>query len=138
MKYEVVRETPSVDDYLRLRREAGLGGKSLEAAQRGLPNTIFAAQVRHNGRMVAMCRLVGDGGLQYAAVDGAVAPDYQGEGLGKIVVGEVVNYFKDTAPPGAYMIGVTGVPGFMERVGFEIVREPEYGVYVWQPMEGDR
>ncbi|MEJ7247919.1 GNAT family N-acetyltransferase, partial [Staphylococcus epidermidis] len=32
---------PSVEDYLKLRIDAGLSAKSIEAAQRGLPNACF-------------------------------------------------------------------------------------------------
>lgn len=139
MSYEIVRETPSVDDYLRIRRAAGLGDKSVEAAERGLPNTIFGVQVMHEGQTVAMCRLIGDGGCHYACVDAAVIPEHQGKGLrttqlGKIVVGEVAQYFKDTAAPGAYLMAITPVPKLGYQTGFQLVPPPEVGMYVWQPM----
>jgi len=133
--YEIVRETPSVEDYLRIRKEAGLGAKSVEAAERGLPNTIFGVQALFDGEAVGICRLIGDGGCHYAAVDGAVVPEHQGKGVGKILLAEVVKHFNETAPPGAYLMGTTVAPGFVEKLGFKFVEENEFGIYLWIPAE---
>ena len=133
--YEIVRETPSVEDYLRIRKAAGLGPKSIEGAEKGLPNTVFAIQVLHESEVVAFCRLIGDGGLFYAVVDGAVLPGHQGAGLGLLVVGECVEHFKNNAPPGAYCMGIAVSPKFVNRVGLETVTPPEAGVAMWLPAE---
>lgn len=140
MTYQVVRATPGVEDYLRLRREAGLGEKSVEAAERGLPNTLFGVHVCHEGKVVAMARLVGDGGTNYACVDAAVHPDHRGQGLGtqalgRLVVGEVAQYFKEHAPGGAYMMAVTKVPKLGYQTGFKLFDPPEVGMYIWQPLK---
>ncbi len=140
MAYELVRTTPGVEDYLRLRRAAGLGQKSLEGAERGLPNTMFGVHVRCGGEVVAMARLIGDGGTNYACVDAAVHPDHQGRGLktaalGQMVVGEIAQYFEDNAPPGAYMMAVTKVPKLGLQTGFQLLDPPEVGMYMWQPLK---
>lgn len=140
MTYEVIRTTPGVDDYLKLRRAAGLGEKSVEGAEKGLPNTLFGVHVRHQGEVVAMARLIGDGGTNYACVDAAVHPDHRGTGLGtqalgRLVVGEVARYFKENAPGGAYLMAVTKVPKLGFQTGFELLDPPEVGMYIWQPLE---
>lgn len=140
MTYEVIRTTPGVEDYLELRRAAGLGAKSVEGAERGLPNTLFGVQVRHEDRVVAMARLIGDGGTNYACVDAAVHPDHRGRGLGtpalgQLVVGEVAQYFKQNAPGGAYMMAVTKVPRLGFQTGFSLLDPPEVAMYIWQPLE---
>jgi len=139
MAYEIVRSTPSVDEYLALRRAAGLGVKSVEGAERGLPSTIFGVQVRHEGEVVAMARLIGDGGTNYACVDAAVHPDHRGTGLGtralgRLVVNEVAQHFRDNAPGGAYMMAVTRVPRLGLQTGFQLLDPPEVGMYMWQPV----
>lgn len=141
MTYEVVRTTPGVEDYLRLRRAAGLGEKSVEAAEQGLPNTLFGVHVLCQGEVVAMARLVGDGGTNYACVDAAVHRDHRGvglrsQGLGELVVNEIVQYFKANAPGGAYMMSITRVPRLGHRTGFQLLDPPEVGMYVWQPLSG--
>ena len=131
--YKLVRETPSVEDYMRVRKAAGLGAKSLEGAKMGLPNTIFAAQAVFRGEMVALCRLIGDGGLFYMVADGVVLPEHQGKGLGKLALGECVEHFRQTAPPGAYLMGMSISPEFVKKVGFETATPPECGIFIWQP-----
>lgn len=140
MAYDVVRSTPGVEDYLRLRRVAGLGEKSVEGAERGLPNTIFGVHVRCDGEVVAMARLIGDGGTNYACVDAAVHPDHQGKGLrtpalGRIVVGEVAQYFENNTPGGAYMMAVTKVPKLGLQTGFQLLDPPEVGMYMWNTLK---
>lgn len=101
--YSLHVETPAADDYLRLRVQAGLSPKSVEGATLGLPNTIHGVVVRHDGRVVGMGRVVGDGGLFYQIVDIAVEPAHQGLGLGKAIVGALVEPLRSTAPDGAYV-----------------------------------
>jgi len=101
--YELLVGTPSVEEYRRLRLLAGMSGKSAEAAEAGLPNTIFGVTMRRDGMLVGMGRLVGDGGLFFQVVDIAVDPEHQGRGLGKRIVGTLVEYVKTTAHPGAYV-----------------------------------
>jgi GNAT superfamily N-acetyltransferase len=78
-------ETPAVDDYLRLRRVAGLTPRSMAAAEKGLPNTVAGVVIRKDGRAVGMGRLIGDG-LFYQVVDIAVEPEHQKKGLGKAIM----------------------------------------------------
>lgn len=139
MSYELVRTTPSVDHYLRLRGAAGLGDKSVEAAERGLPNTLFGVHVVHRGEVVAMARLIGDGGTNYACVDASVHPEHRGKGLrtqslGRLVVEEVAQYFRENAPGGAYMMAVTKTPKLGVQSGFQLLDPPEVGMYMWQPL----
>ena len=101
--YDMAFEVPSADDYRRLRVLAGLSAKSAEAAATGLPNTLFAVLIRWNKQVVGMGRLIGDGGLFFQVVDIAVDPAHQGQGLGKAIVGKIVEHVKQTAPVGGYV-----------------------------------
>ena len=101
--YALVERTPSVEDYLRLRTVAGMGRKSLEAAVSGLPNTLFAVVIEHEGRAVGMGRLVGDGALFLQVVDIAVEPAHQGRGLGKAVMAALMVWTERHALPGTYV-----------------------------------
>jgi len=102
-RYEFRCETPAVDDYRRLRAVAGLSVKSEAAALRGLPNTLRAVVVFHEGRAVAMGRVVGDGGCHCQIVDMAVEPAHQGQGVGKRIFADLVAWLRETAPESAYV-----------------------------------
>jgi ribosomal protein S18 acetylase RimI-like enzyme len=101
--YELISGTPGVDDYRRLRKVVGLSEKSQAAAEAGLPNTWFAVTVRHEGAIVGMGRVIGDGGTAFQIVDIAVEPEHQGKGLGKRIVAALVDHLRANAPASAYV-----------------------------------
>lgn len=103
MSYELVSGTPSVEDYRRLRRVAGLSEKSQAAAEAGLPNTWHAVTIRHDGSTIGMGRVIGDGGTAFQIVDIAVEPEHQGKGLGKRIVAALVDHLRAHAPASAYV-----------------------------------
>ena len=69
---------PTVEDYCQLRVLAGLSAKSREAAARALPNTLFGVCAYQGAELVAMGRIVGDGGCHLQVCDIAVLPRLQG------------------------------------------------------------
>lgn len=100
----VLLATPDPDTYRRLRTACGLSAMSAEAAARGLPNTLFAVQLRDAaGRTVGMGRVIGDGGCFFQVTDIAVLPDYQGRGLGKKIMAEIRTWIDANAPAGGYV-----------------------------------
>lgn len=101
--YTINHDIPSVDTYRHLRQASGLSAKTLEAASRGLPNSLFAVQITHAGETVAMGRVIGDGGTFYQVVDIAVLPAHQGRGLGKKVMTEIQAYIEREVPASAYV-----------------------------------
>jgi len=100
--YAVSVEVPTVEDYCRLRRSAGLTPRSATAAAAGLPNTVAGVLVRQDGHVVGMGRAVGDG-LCYQIVDIAVEPAHQGRGLGKAIVARLMRELRQIAPAEAYV-----------------------------------
>jgi len=101
--YALVARIPDSATYRALRAATGLSGKSEEAAVRGLPNSLHAVVVEHRGEVVGMGRIIGDGGTAFQVTDIAVLPAHQGRGLGKLVVGALVEWLKANAPPTAYV-----------------------------------
>jgi ribosomal protein S18 acetylase RimI-like enzyme len=128
--YQLSAETPSVDDYLRLRLISGLSPKGRAAAEAGLPNTIHAAIIRYRGQTVAMGRIIGDNGCFYQLVDIAVDPEHQGRGLGKMIVENLVDYIRTQAPDGAYCSLIADGPAkyLYEKFGFEPVTPKSIGM----------
>lgn len=110
MSYALLHATPSVETYQRLRVASGLSAKSAEAAARGLPNTLFAVQVLHEGEAVGMGRVVGDGGTAFQVVDIAVLPAHQGRGLGKRVMAEIAAWLQAHVPESGYVSLLADVP----------------------------
>ena len=102
-EFTVLHATPTVDTYRQLRASAGLSGKTIEAASRGLLNSLFAVQILCDGQSVGMGRVIGDGGCFYQVVDIAVLPAHQGKGLGKRIMTEIMAYIGAHVPESAYV-----------------------------------
>ena len=96
--YQLLDRFPDIDDYRRLRVAAGLSPRSREAAQRGLPNTVFGVSVLLGGSVIGMGRIIGDGGCFFTVVDIAVEPAHQKRGLGKRIMSALDAWLRANAP----------------------------------------
>ena len=98
---ELIERFPGADDYCRLRADAGMAPRTLDAAQRGLPNTLYGVSLLLDGEVVGMGRVIGDGGCFFVVVDIAVAPALQGQGLGKRIMAALDDWLRANAPSSA-------------------------------------
>ncbi|KAK6526839.1 hypothetical protein TWF281_010036 [Arthrobotrys megalospora] len=130
--FEILPETPSADDYFRLRQVSGLTPKSREAIARGLPNTLFGVVVRlkNDDRVVGMGRVIGDGGLFFQVVDIAVEPAYQGRGIGKGIMQAIMEWVKKELFTGAYVSLIADGEAYKlyEKYGFEMTAPRSVGM----------
>lgn len=119
--YTLLERLPSVSEYRDLRRLSGLSEKTVEAAERGLPATLFAVVMEADGAAIGMGRVIGDGGTAYQIVDIAVLPAHQGKGLGKRIVAALVGWLNANAPKSAYVSLIADGPAkdLYAQYGFE-------------------
>ncbi|ERB65347.1 MULTISPECIES: GNAT family N-acetyltransferase [Vibrio] len=128
MEYVVVQSVPSPEAYCALRVTAGLSPKSLEAAKIGLPNSLYGVSVMDGDKLIAMGRVVGDGGCNFEIVDVAVDPDYQGKGLGRKVMEHIDGYLSSVALAGSYVSMIADEPVFYEKLGYRLVAPASQGM----------
>lgn len=136
-KFKVIEAPVFVADFMRLREVSGMSPRDPEGAATGLPNSLYGVQILDGGTVIAMGRIVGDGGLNFEIVDVAVDPAYQGKGLGKTVMRHLMQYLERTAPKNAYITLVGDEPGFYEKLGFKLVRPASEGMYMLGPVKVD-
>jgi len=119
-EYKLVKTTPSVEDYLNIRKET-LGEKTLEAGKAAVNNSWFGVHVEYEGKAVAMGRFIGDGGCSFCVTDIAVLPSHQGRGLGKMVMEGLMNYYEENGPKDAYLtlIADGNAKYLYEKYGFK-------------------
>lgn len=136
MDYALIPTPPGVDDYLRLRRIAGLSPKSPEGAAIGLPNTWFGVTVLNAGEAIGMGRIIGDGGTAFQIVDIAVDPAHQGRGLGKRIMAALMDHLHANAPGGAYvsLIADGDARHLYAKYGFEPTMPHSIGMYARVPL----
>lgn len=119
-RYQIKYVTPSVEAFNNLRVEAGLSNKEKAAIEIGLPNTLFAVTIYEDETLIGMGRVVGDGGIVFHVVDIVVKPSYQGQGLGKVVMQEIMNYLDNHTYKGSYVSLIADIPAdkLYEQFGF--------------------
>jgi GNAT superfamily N-acetyltransferase len=110
--YDLVPGPPDLDSYLRLRREAGLSVKT-EAQGRGAlaGSWSWCHVLSESGDVVAMGRVIGDGGWYFHVADMATLPAHQRQGLGRRVLEWLLADIQARAPAEAYVNLVADPPG---------------------------
>ena len=104
------------DELSALYRAAPLGDKKPEHLRKVFGNSLFVSFVRDGARLVGAGRALADGGDCSYICDIAVMPSHQGTGLGKKLVGDLVERSR-----GHKKIILYAVPGrepFYRKFGF--------------------
>ena len=136
--YRVMRRPPTVAETRALYRWAGWTDipDDDDAVVRGLAASLFGVVVTLADEVVACARLVGDGGMYFYLQDVIVLPAHQGEGVGDLIMREVVQYLDAHAPADCFvgLFAASGKAGFYERYGFvrRAVDEPGMALQ-WEP-----
>ena len=118
---ELIKRSPTVREYQRLR--AAVGWRKLEArtAAKALRNSIFSVCAVSAGKVVGYGRVIGDGALYFYIQDVIVHPEYQGKGLGRLIMDGIMAHL-DSRAPGKSLIGLMAaknVGGFYKKYGFK-------------------
>ena len=129
-EHRLVERRPTVAEYRDLRRLSGLSEKTVDAAERGLPGTLFAVVIEADGAAIGMGRIIGDGGTAYQVVDIAVLPAHRGKGLGKRIVDALVAWLHANAPKSAYVSLIADGPAkdLYAQYGFKPVMPESIGM----------
>jgi ribosomal protein S18 acetylase RimI-like enzyme len=131
MKHHVIEAPIPVDIYRQLRVGSGLSAKSAEAAEAGLKNTLYSVLVKSHETPIGMGRLIGDGGTACQVVDVCVLPEYQGQGVGKMIMSHIMHYITHSLPETCYVSLIAdGDAKYMyEKFGFLLTEPKSAGMY---------
>lgn len=99
--YVLIPQAPELEDYLRLRSVSGLSPKTPAQAAGALTGSWTFCHVRtvDTSLIVAMGRVIGDGGWYFHIADMATDPDHQRRGLGRQVLDRLLQEIRRAAPP---------------------------------------
>ena len=97
-------------------------GPSLEQTRLAMKHTLFRVSVFDGDQIVAMARVIGDMGLDYYIKDVVVRPEYQGKGIGRLMIREILRFINDHGVDGTdIFVELCAMPDkipFYEKFGF--------------------
>ena len=128
--FQIEVETPSAEEFLRLRASADMGPRSLKGVKRGLGNELYCVVLKINDELIGMGRVVGDGGTVFHICDMVIKPEWQKKGGGTMIMDALMNYIKGQNVPDAYVNLIADVDGFYDKWGFEPTEPRAKGMYL--------
>ncbi len=97
-------------------------GPTLEQTKLAMEHTLFRVSVFDGDKIVAMARMNGDMGLDYYIKDVIVRPGYQGRGIGRMLIDELLKFISENGVKGTdIFVELCAMPDkipFYEKFGF--------------------
>ncbi len=84
--------TLTTDLFLELYTSVGWEPPCREQVECALKNTVASFVAYEEEKAIGMVRLIGDGGMSFYIKDFAVMPEYQGNGVGQMLLMELQQY----------------------------------------------
>lgn len=100
MNYTVCDNELKVCDFLRLFSSVGWGELDEDMAKTALENSWATFHVEYKGKVIAMGRLLGDGAMSFFLKDFVVLPEFQGQGIGRLLLNHIEMYIAIQLKPG--------------------------------------
>jgi len=83
---KIIEEAPNTKQFLKLRDSVDWGMVSDELASQSLANSLYSVSIYWQAGLIGMGRIVGDGHLYFYIQDVVVDPQYQGQGVGELIM----------------------------------------------------
>jgi GNAT superfamily N-acetyltransferase len=107
---DITYSAPSAIEYISLRLKTGMGTKDLLKTEIALKHSLFIVSLWNDDKLIAFGRIVGDQGITYVVSDIMVDPDYQRNGLGKVIMREIDCYLNKNTDENAYICLIANKP----------------------------
>jgi len=113
----------TAEKFIDLAESVGWGHPTIEQIQIALDNSLYTACVTDGNEIIAMGRIIGDNSMSYFIKDVVVNPKYQGKGIGKLIINDMLSFLKERTPKGwkfcVELMSAEGKEVFYEKFGFE-------------------
>ena len=120
MEYKI-ENTITAKEYNELRSSIGWDIKEENIIEAAIQNSVVVKKVTFDNKTIGMARAIGDG-LYYLIVDVVVHKEYQGKGIGKLLIEEIVKFVEDNTKEGQRasinLISMKDKEEFYEKCGF--------------------
>ncbi|MFT8316019.1 MAG: GNAT family N-acetyltransferase [Clostridium sp.] len=114
----------TAEQFCDLEEAVGFGRPNIRQSEKAIKNSIYSVSVNIEGEVVGMGRLVGDGARIFYIQDVCVKPEFQRNGIGKLIVEKLLDYIKNNSIPNSRVtVGLMAAKdkeGFYQKLGFRI------------------
>jgi predicted GNAT family N-acyltransferase len=121
MDYEIT-DYITPQEYMEMRKLVGWTDFPMEQAEQGLKHSAYICVFRKEGKVIALARVLTDHGYVVYIADVIVHPDFQGQGLGRALMNNVMDYIKSQLKPGykkmVSLMAAQGKEEFYKKFGF--------------------
>jgi len=121
--FEVKRDVLTAEQFNALAESVGWGQPTIKQVEIALKNSLYTACVIEGNKVIAMGRMVGDNSMSYFIKELVVVPKYQGKGIGKLLINDMLSFIKEKTPKGwkfcVELMSASGKEAFYEKFGFE-------------------
>ena len=122
----------TAEEFIFLWESVWGNAPTLEQTRLAMEHTLFRVSVFDGENIVAMARMNGDMGLAYYIKDVIVRPEYQGRGIGKMLIDELFRFINDNGVSGTdIFVELAAMPdkiSFYEKFGFSANEAQRLGI----------
>ena len=122
-KLTIQYNTLSAEEFITLWETVWGQGPTLEQTRLAMEHTLFRVSIFDGDTIVAMARMNGDMGLCYYIKDVVVRPEYQGKGIGRMLINELLKFINDHGVKGTEIFvelcAMTDKIPFYQKFGFD-------------------
>ncbi|MBO6115621.1 MAG: GNAT family N-acetyltransferase [Ruminococcus sp.] len=133
-KYTVKYNELTAEEYNLLWETVWGQGPTLEQTKLAMEHTLFRVSVFDGDTIVAMARMIGDMGLDYYIKDVIVRPEYQGKGIGRMLITELLKFIEENGVSGTEIfVELCAMPdkiSFYEKFGFDSNEAQRLKLYI--------
>jgi GNAT superfamily N-acetyltransferase len=100
-------------------KTVGMAHHEPDVHRRAFESSHTVVFVYHGGRLIGFGRAISDGVYQAAVYDCAVRPDFQGQGIGRLIMAHILDAHPDA---NIILYASPGKEGFYRKLGFRKMR----------------
>ncbi|MCD3197518.1 GNAT family N-acetyltransferase [Clostridium botulinum C/D] len=120
---KVKRNVLTAEQFNNLVKRVGWKVNSNKQVNIALQNSLYTVSILYNDEIIGMGRMLGDKSMSYFIRDIVVLPEYQGKGIGRKIIEDMMSFIKETNPKGCKcLIELTSASekeGFYGKFGFQ-------------------
>lgn len=120
MAYKVELKAPALDEFANLRKQVKWQNPDYKTLKASIENSLFWVTVYDTDKLIGTGRVIGDGAMYFYIQDIIVAPSYQKQGIGHLVMTHIENYLSNACSNGATiaLLSAHGKESFYIQYGY--------------------